>query len=194
MATCTPDRYSHLSGVVRIHLVLHRVVLYRVSTTVLDRQRRNLGEIVFGQFHFAAKDGDHVLRFEFLGLGVRTVTLKAKRVHSLRPQELCVVPTVRLVACRTTLLKCRLVEMGFLVLFSLISVAAQANVDCVGLRKSWRLSSMRIMTVGAVSLRAGMLNFGAFNLLCLLIVASKAERFRVLLNEDHLTVLCWLVT
>ena len=53
---------------------------------------------------------------------------------------------------------------------------------------------MRIMTVRAVSLRAGMLNFGVLNLLCLLIVTSKAERFRVLLNEDYLTVLCWLVT
>src|SRR6185369_16514442 len=128
VATRTSDRYPNLCRVGRVHLVLHRMVLYRVSAPVLDRQRRNLGEIVLGQLHFAAKDRDHVLRFEFLRLSVRAVTLEAKRVHRLRSQELRVVPAMRLVTSRTALLECWLMKVRLLMLFSLISVAAKANV------------------------------------------------------------------
>jgi hypothetical protein len=65
-------------------------------------------------------------------------------------------------------------KMSLFVLFSLIAMATQADINCVWLREAWRFTSMRIVAVGAIALRAWMLNFRRLDVLRLLVVARNA--------------------
>jgi len=117
------------------------------------------------------------------------MALETKLVRSGGAQQVFIVSTVRLVADRASLVECRLMQHGFLHLFSLIAVAGEAGFHWIRLQESGRLSSMWVMASDAIALRAGMLHLRRFDLLRLLIVAAHAERAAVGGGENNLAIL-----
>src|SRR5579864_83033 len=99
-----------------------------------------------------------------------------------------VLAAVRLVARRASLPECWLVQNVFLRLFSLIGVAAKANVYCVSLGQARLPAGMRIVAIGAITRRSRMRHFGLVNLLGLVTVTGHAERLNISLREHHLAV------
>ena len=71
----------HFFWILRIHLVHYRMASDRVSQSILDRDDGHLREVVLRQLHLAVEDRNHVLGFELLRLGIRSVALQAERVR-----------------------------------------------------------------------------------------------------------------
>ena len=53
---------------------------------------------------------------------------------------------------------------------------------------------MRVVAIGAITLRAGMLNFCGLDVLSLLVVASDAKRLRIFFGQDDFAIFSRLVT
>lgn len=166
VAFCAAHFGSDLRHIIRIHLVYDRVLFNRMTEAILDVQSRDRRKVGFRQLDLPTEDRRQVLALEFHRLGVRTVAFQAEAINTAGAKQLWVSSSVRLVASRTPLLKCWLVKMRFLMLFSLIGVAAQAHVHRIRLWKSGRLTSVRIVARGTVAGCAWMLH------LCLLYLFS----------------------
>lgn len=69
--------------------------------------------------------------------------------------------------------------MSLFMLFSLIAMAREAHIHCVWLWEAWRFSGVRVVAVGAIALRARMLNFRGLDVFRLLVMTSDAKRFRI---------------
>src|ERR1035441_1067913 len=96
---------------------------------------------------------------------------------------------VRFVTRRASLLESGLMQEMFLALLGLISVAGQADIDCVGLGQPRLTAGMGIVAIGAIAGCTRMRHLRALNLLGLFVMTGHAERFRVGLCEHDLTVL-----
>lgn len=182
-----------VGAILRIHQIRDRMPFHRMAQAILQRQNRYLGEVVFRQLHLAAEDGDHVLTFQLLRLGVGTVALEAKRVGSICPQQMLVIVAVRVVASGASLLERGLVHMLFLALVRLLAVTAQANRNRVWLGESGRAAGVRIVAVGAIAGRARMLHLRLLDLLGIVGVAGDAYFLGAGLCQDDFAVLSWLV-
>src|SRR5208282_356207 len=101
-----------------------------------------------------------------------------------------VVAAVRLVTGRTALFECRLMVYLFLGEIGNLAVAAEANVDRIGLRKPRLLAGMGAVAVCAVAGRPRMLHFGFLNQLRFIGMAGDAKRFDVGLRQHYLSVFC----
>jgi hypothetical protein len=156
------------------------MLVHRMTTSILDCQDRNSAEVGFGKFDLSVEDGYEMLRFQFLRLCIWAMTLEAKCVDIAGAKQFRVVSAMRFVTGRATLFERGLVKMRLFVLFSLIAVATEADIHCVGLREAWRFSGVRVVTVGAITLRARMLNFRGLDVLRLLVVAGNAKSLRIL--------------
>ncbi len=117
------------------------------------------------------------------------MALQTQLVRTGKPQQVGVVSAVRLMASGAALLKCRLVQVLFLVLFGLLGVAAQADIHRIGLRESGRTASMGIVAIGAFTHRTRVLNLGLLDLLGLLGVTGNAKRLGIGLRQHNLAVL-----
>jgi len=134
-----------------------------------------------------------VLSFERLWLSLWSVAFKAKRVGSSGPQQMLVIPAVRLVTGCATLRKRGLMQVCLLELICLLAVTAEASINRIGLWETWRLAGMRVVTVRAVSRRTWMLDWRLLDLLRLLLVAGNTDRLWAGLSKNHLSVLGWLM-
>ncbi len=149
----------------------------RMSSSVLQRQHDDfvLREVVFRKLHRSVEDRQHVLGFQLLRLGIRSMTFQADRVRLLRAQQVFIVTAVRLMADRTTLLEHRLVQMRLLELVRLVGMASKACAYRIRLQKSRSASGVRIVAGDAFSLSSWMRDFGLVDLLGLVAVARHAE-------------------
>jgi len=102
--------------------------------------------------------------------------------------------SVRIVAGRASLLEGWLMEDFLVLLLGLIHVTIQANVDAIRLRKRARLAGVRVMAVGAIALRSGMLELGLLDLVRLIGVAANAKVFHLRLRQNDFSVLGRFVT
>lgn len=166
-----------------------------MPASIFKRQYHNfvLRKIIFGQPHASVEDREHMVCFQLLRLRVWTVALQAQAVWVLRPQQMIILSSVRLVAGRACLFECGLMQKVLFRLFGLIAVASQANIDGIGLRQAGLPAGMWIVTIGAVTCCSRMLYFRLFNLFRLIAMASHAKRFDVGLREHHFSVFCWRV-
>lgn len=182
------DGDPNLGVVGRIHLIDHRVTIHRVAQSVLDRQTRDLREVVFRQLYLAAENRDQVLRLQYGRLGVGTVAFKTEGVRCAGAEKMVVGSAMRLVADRAALPKGGLVVDGLLLLLGEIGMAAQANVHRVGLRQPGVLAGMRVVAIRAIPGCAWMLHFGGLDQLRLVAVAGHAQRLHVGLGQDNFAI------
>ena len=130
----------------------------------------------------------HVFPFNPCGLRVRPMTLEAKRV-SLRAQQLGKVAAVGIVASRTALLECGLVQDPLAVQFGLVAVTGEAHIYRVRFEKAGRATSVRAVTIGAVTGGSGMLHLGRLDLPGLLLVATHAQFTDAGFGQHHFPIL-----
>ena len=102
--------------------------------------------------------------------------------------------SVRIMASRASLLEGRLMKDSLVLLVGLIHVTIQANVDPIRLWKRARLAGVRVMTVGAIALRSGMLELGLLDLVRLIGMAANAKVFHFRLRQHDFSVLGCFVT
>src|SRR3984957_846184 len=181
----------YLGGVGRVDHIRYGMALERMSAPKLQGQNPYfvLREIVFRKLHPAIENRGHMLRYEFLWLGLMPMAFQTQSIHGLGAQQMIVGAAVRFVAGSASLLESGLMQHVFLRLLGLIRVASEANADRIGLGQSWLAAGMRIVAVRAIPGCARMRHFRAFNLLCLFVVAGYAQRFRVGLCEHDFSVL-----
>ena len=86
MACAAVHLYADLRDIVDVHLVLHRMLIHRVSETVLNREHRNDTEILVWQPHLTVEDGYYLLALNLLRLRIRPVAFEAKFIDVARPQ------------------------------------------------------------------------------------------------------------
>ena len=170
------------------------VLFSRVAPVILQGQEPDLTEIVLGQPHLAAENSDQMRRLLFLGLRIRPVTLQAQRVDRGGTQQMVILAAVRVMADGTSLFESRLMQMRLLSLLCLIRVALQADAHRIALGQARPLAGMRIVTIGAIAGRAGMLNLCALDQFRLVVVTGQAKLFGAALNKDHLSILCRCMT
>jgi len=173
----------------RIHYVDNRVLRGRMSHAVLERQNRDLVEVVLRQLHLAVKNRDQMLAFHCLWISVRTVALEAQRVGGARPQQVQVFAAMRFVTGSTSLLERRLVVHALLGEIGNVTVAAQADIHRIGLGKSRLPASVRAMATGAIARRSRMLHLCLLDELCLVGMASYAKRLGVGLCQHDFPIL-----
>ena len=100
-----------------------------------------------------------------------------------------VLSTVRLVARGASLLESWLVVIRLLPRIGNIAVAAQADIDRIGLGQSWLPAGMWTMAVGAIARRSRMRNFRRVDQFGFLVVAGHAERLGVGLRQYYFSIL-----
>ena len=181
-------RSLDLGNVGRIHDVRNRVSIHRMPQVVLQRQYRNLGEIVFRQPDPAAKDRNQVVAFELLRLRVRSVTLQAQLVRVCRPQQMFVVASMRLVADGAALHEYRLVVNRLLFQVGDVTVATQADVHGVRLWQPRIGAGVRVVAIGAIARGSGMLHLGFLDLLGFVGVTGDAKVLHVFLRQDDFSI------
>ena len=67
-------------------------------------------------------------------------------------------------------------------------MTAQADVDRIGLGKSWLPAGVRAVAVRAIACRPGMRNFGSVDVLGFIVVASHAQRLGIGLGQHHFAI------
>ncbi len=132
-----------------------------------------------------------MLVFEFVRLRIRTVTFEAERIDFLGAQQVLVLSSVRFMARLAAFLKCRLVRVFLFPLLCLIRMARQANFHAVCFRQSRLIAGVRIVAIGAIAHRTGMLHFGRFDLFHNFVVAGAANGFHVFLRQHNLAAFRW---
>lgn len=165
------------------------MVFHWVPEPVLNGQYWYFGEVIFWQLHLPVEDRHQMFPFDLLRLRVRSVALQAKWIRVRRSQQVQVVVTVRVVTDRARLVEYRLVQVRFLPHVGDFAMATKAHIDRVRLRQSRLRTGVRIVAIGAVTQRAGMLNFRRLNVLRLVVVAGDAKRLCIFLYEDYFPVL-----
>lgn len=193
MAGLAVDRDSDFRHIIGLHLVHDRMVIDRMATTVLQRKSRYAAEVGLRQLHFAVENRHHVTFCQSLRLRIRAVTLQAQLVRLRHPEQVLIVATVRLVTRCTALEERRLVQILLFVLFSLIGMAGQTDVDGVRLRETRRLAGVRVVTIDTIARRTRMLDLRFFDLLAFIRMARQAQLLRGRRGQHDLAVLCGLV-
>ena len=122
-----------LGQIRRVHNVADRMSIYRVIASVLDRQDRNLPEIILRQFYLTVEDGHQMFFLELFRIEIRTMTLETKFVGTGGAEQMRILSAMCVVASAATLVECRLMQMRFLELLGLIAMTGQAGADRVRL-------------------------------------------------------------
>ena len=167
----------------------YRMLVDRVPNPVSQRQSHYLAEVVFRQFHFAIEDGYQMRVLQFSRTRIGTMTLQAEGIRRARSQQMLVVSAVWCMACCTTLLECRLVQVLFLMLVRLVGMAVKACIHRIGLDESRRLAGMRIVTIRAIPLRSRMLNLRLLDFFRLIAMAGNAQFLRRRSRQNNLPIL-----
>src|ERR1700719_4144515 len=101
-----------------------------------------------------------------------------------------VLTAVRLVAGSTSLFESRLMMVWFLPSVSHVRVAAQADINRIGFGKPRLPARVGTMAVRAIARRTRMRNFGCFDELGFIVVASHAQSLGVGLRQHHFSIFC----
>src|ERR1700687_2229221 len=164
----------------RIHHVGDGVTCHRMAQPEPQRQNRHLVLliVVLRQVLLAVEDGQHMLSFQLLRLGVEAVALQAECIP-LGPQQMIVVAAMGLVASGAALPECGLVVHGFLAEIGNVAAAAQANVHRICLGEPRLPAGMGAMAVGAIGRASRMLHLGALDGFSFVVVAGHAKRLGI---------------
>src|SRR3954447_18362195 len=179
----------------QIGYVRNRMALRRMSNSVLERQygRTLRPEVVLRQFYLAIQDRQQMFALQLARTPIGTMAFEAERIDLGRAQKVLVLSAMRLMTCCAALFECRLMQMRFLLHFSLLVMTSQAGGHRSRLHKSRSVTGMWIVAVGAVSRGARMLHFRLCDLLRLFRVTGHAEFFRAGLRQHNRAVLRRLV-
>lgn len=172
MAGQTAHRGDGLGG--QVSDIRYRMVLCWVPDAILQGQNRDFSEVIPGQLHFPVEDRHLVFLLQLFWLTIRAVTLQAQLVHILRPQQLGVFATVRLVADRATLCPDWLMHMGLFQLLRSFLVAIQTSCYRIGPDVGHIVAAMRAMADRAVLFRAIVRNLGDLDIMRGFLMAGPA--------------------
>src|ERR1035437_7927168 len=172
----------------RVKQVRGWVILYGMADAVLQRQARDLAEVVLGQLHFAVEDGDEVRALVPDRLGIGAMALQAQSV-AFGAEQMIVVTAMSLVTGRAALHEGGLMKVRFFHLVLLFAVATQTNVHRIRFRQARVGAGVRAVAVGTIAGCSGMLHLRGLDQLRLVVVAGDAEILYVRLRQDYFPIL-----